>query len=185
MCARSFGVLLRKLLAQLRRRGVHDVHAGEVDALGGRQLPDRGLVAQDGEVADVPPVQNLGGPQDPHVIPLRQDDVPALQPGPLNEVVQEPQRRHPFRPRQVQPLQQLGLVHPFGPQAQGGGHLAAVSGPDLAAHLGDPLGGHVGVVRGGEDRERGLRQQRVDGGIGSQSAGQDQRGRDRELGRER
>ena len=185
LCARSSAYFSRELLAQLRRRGVHDVHAGEVDALGGRQLPDVGLVAQDGEVADVPAVQNLGGPQDPHVVPLRQDDVPALQPGPLDEVVQEPQRRHPLQPRQVQPLHQLRLVHALGPQAQGRGHLAAVPGPDLAAHLGDPLGGGVGVVRGGEHGERRLRQQRVDVGVRGQAAGEDQRRRHRELRRER
>ncbi len=137
-----------------------------------------------GEFADVAAVQDLRGPQDPDVLALRQDDVAALRSGAFDQVVQETQRRHPLRPGQVQPLQQLRLVHPPGPQAECGGHLAAVAGPDFAAHLGDPFGGDVGVVGGGEDRERGLRQQRVDGGVRGQSAGQDERRRDRELRRE-
>ena len=44
-------------------------------------------------------------------LPSGQHDVPALRAGPLDQLVQEAQRRHPFRPRQVQPFQQLGLVH--------------------------------------------------------------------------
>ena len=156
-----------------------------VDALGGGELADLGFAAQHGQVADVAAVQDLRGPQDPHVLALGQHDMATLGAGPFDQVVQEPQRRHPLRPGQVQPLEQFGLVHLLGPEAQRGGHLAAVPGPDLAADLRDTLGGHVGVVRGGENRERRLRQQRVDGGVRGQPAGKDERGRDRELGRER
>jgi hypothetical protein len=107
----ELGVPRGEVLAQLGAGGINDVDAGQINAPAGRELPDVRLPAQQGQVADVPALQDLGRLQDPHVLALRQHNVPALRAGPLDEVVQEPQRGHALGPGQVQAFEHLGLVH--------------------------------------------------------------------------
>ena len=58
-------------------------------------------------------------------VALGQHDVPAVGPGPLDQVVLEHQRGDPARARHLDPLGQLGRVHVLLPQAQRGRDLAS------------------------------------------------------------
>ena len=87
-----------------------DVDAVERDPECGRARRDVARAADDREVDDIAPPQDLGGAEYARVLSFGQHDVPAVALRPLQHLVLEHDRRHPRRPFKHDPSFELSSV---------------------------------------------------------------------------
>ena len=114
------------------------------------------LGAEHREVRDAAGQQLVGGAQDPVVVALGQDDVPARGPRALEERVLEHQRRRSCRAVEPDAAQHRVAVHVLLHQPQGGRDLAIPR--DGPAHGGGRRGCGVGVGVDRDHRDAGATQ---------------------------
>ena len=136
----------RELLVEAGLARIDDLQAFGIHPQLGDPSPDLALVAEKGQFDDLPALEDLGGAEDPLFASLRQDDVPAVCAGSLDQLVLEHQRRHPCRPRYRDAARQLRPVHGSPEGAQCRGDLSFVPRCDDGAHPFQAGDRHVGVV---------------------------------------
>ena len=115
--------------------GGDDARVVEVEAERGASGAHGVLVAEQGEVGDTAPQQDVGGLEDAVVLALGQHDVAAVRSRTLHELELEHQRGAHLGRRDVDGSQQGGLVDALGEEAAGGLDLVARARHHRAAHL--------------------------------------------------
>ena len=149
-------VLLREPLAQLLVVRAEQPGCGDVDAEVGSLGADDHRVAEQGQVGDVAAKQDVGGAQDPLLLPLRQDDVAAVGDRVVEDLVLEHQRRHDRGARHLETAHQLLAVDVLGEEGQRRRDLARRVLVQPAAAVGQRGRGGVGAEVGGDHRQRHL-----------------------------
>ena len=174
-----------ELLPQRRGVRIDDVCLGDVDPERRSARTDVFGSAENRELDDATPQQDLGGAQDAVVVSFGEHDVLALGLGALDELVLEHDRRHSPRPLDREALLELSRVHRRLEDAECGCYKTLVLGPDVRAHRVHRRRGDVCRLRDLEHGERRFLQKAGCGLAERHLAGENDAGHGRDRGRER
>ena len=139
---------------QFRGLGIHDPGTFQREPEGRGLLPHLLLVAEQGDVADVPEQHDLRGPEDALFGALGQHDVFTLLFRLSDQFVLEHERRDPLRARHGHPVQKTGQVHGRLHQPERGRDLPLVLRREGRPHTVDAHGRREGVHFSAQHRHR-------------------------------